>query len=205
MRDKGISKSDCDLYKMFHDTLVRSQNYVQFSCSVMSSSVAPWTAAHKASLSITNPQSLLKLMSTKSVMPSNHLTLCHPLLLSLICPSTRVFSNESVLSIRWPKYWSFNFSISPSSEYSGLISLRIDWFDLHAFQGTLWSLLQHHSSKASVLQHSALFVVQLSHPYMTTGKTIPLTRRTFVSKVMYLLFNMLSSLDITFLPRSKHL
>ena len=148
MRDKGISKSDCDLYKMFHDTLVRSQNYVQFSCSVMSSSVAPWTAAHKASLSITNPQSLLKLMSTKSVMPSNHLTLCHPLLLSLICPSTRVFSNESVLSIRWPKYWSFSFSISTYNEYSGLISSRIFWFDLLAVQGVLKSLLQHHSLEA---------------------------------------------------------
>ena len=137
-------------------------------------------------------------------MSSNHLILCHPLLLlSFIFPSIRIFSNESVLPTRWPKYWSFNFSISPSSEYSGLTSLRIDWFDLLAFQGTLRNLLQHHSSKASVLQHSAFFMIQFSHPYMTSGKTVPLTRRTFVGKVMYLLFNMLSSLDIAFLPRSK--
>ena len=130
-----------------------------------------WTAAHQASLSIINSWSFLKLMSIELVMPSNHLILCHPLfLLSLIFPSIRVFCNESVLSIRWLKYWSFNFSISSSSEYSGLISLRIDWFDLLAFQGTLRSLLQHHSSKASILQHSAFFMVQLSHPYMTTGK-----------------------------------
>ena len=144
-----------------------------------------------------------KLMSTESVMPSNHLILCHPLLLlPLIFPSIRVFADESVLCIRWPKYWSFSFSISPSNEYSALISLRMDWLDLLAVQGTLKSLLQHHNSKASILQHSAFFIVQLSHPYMTTGKTIAWTRRTFVGKVMSLLFSMLSTLVITFLPRS---
>ena len=143
-----------------------------------------WTAARQASLSITSSQSLLKLMSIESVMPSNHLILCHPLLLSpSVFPSIRVFSNESVLCIRWPKYWSFSFSISPSNEYSGLISFRMGWFDLLAFQGTLKSLLQHHSSKASILWHSAFFIVQLSHPYMTTGKNIALSRQTFVSKV----------------------
>ena len=139
--------------------------------------MAPWTSAHQASLFITNSRSLLKLMSIESVMPSNRLILCHPLLLPLsIFPSIRVFSNESVLCIRWPKYWSFSFNISPSNEYSGLISFRIDWLDLLAVQGTLNSLLQHHSSKASILQHSAFFRVQLSHPYVTTGKTITLTR-----------------------------
>ena len=141
--------------------------------------MTPWTAAHQASLSIINSQSLLKLMSIMSVMPPNHLILCHPLLLlPSIFPSIRVFSNESVLRIRWPKYWSFSFSISPSNEYSGLISYRMDWFDLLAVQGTLKSLLQHHSSKASILQCSAFFMVQLSHPYMTTGKSIVLTRQT---------------------------
>ena len=151
-------------------------------------------------------QTLLKLMSIESVMPSNHLILCHPLLLPLsIFPSIRVLSNESVLRIRWSKYWSFSFSISPSSEYSGLISFRMDWLDLLAVQGTLKSLLQHHSSKASILRRSAFFIVQLSQVYMTTGKTIALTRRTFVGKGMSLLFNMLSRLIITFLPRSKHL
>ena len=141
-------------------------------------------------------------MSIKSVMPSNHLSLCHPLLLlPSIFPSIRVFSNESALRIRWPKYWSFNFSISPSKEHPGLISFRMDWLDLLAVQGTLKSLLQHHSSKASILQHSAFFIFQLSHPYMTTGKTVALTRWTFVGKVMSLLFNMLSRLVITFLPR----
>ena len=145
--------------------------------------VTPWTAAHQASLSITNSQSLLKLMSIKSVMPSNHLILCRPLLLlPSIFLSIRVFSSESVLPIRWQKYRSFSFSISPSNEYSGLISLRIDWLDLLAVQGTLKSLLQHHSSKASILWHSAFFIVQLSHPYMTTGKSIPLTRRTLLVK-----------------------
>ena len=166
--------------------------------------MTPWTAARQASLSITNSQSLLKLMSIESVMPSNHLILCYPLLLPpSIFPSIRVFSNESVLHIRWQNYWSFSFSISPSNEYSGLISFRMDWFDLLAVQGTLKSLFQHHSSKASILQLSAFFIVQLSHPYMTTGKTIALTRQTFVSKVMSLLLNMLSRLVIAFLPRSK--
>ena len=137
-------------------------------------------------------------------MPSNHLIFCHPLLPSIV-PSIRVFSNESVLHIRWPKCWSFSFSISPSNEYSGLISFRIDWLDLLAVQGTLKSLLQHHSSKASILQPSTFLMVQLPHPYMTIGKTIALTRRTFVGKVMSLLFNMLSRLVIAFLPRSKHI
>ena len=140
----------------------------------------PWTAACQVSLSITNSWSLLKLMSFKSLMPPNHLNLCCPLLLlPSIFPSIRVFSNESVLRIRWPKYWRFSFSISPSNEYSGLISFRIDWFDLLAFQGALKSLFQHHSSKASILQCSAFFIVEISHPYMTTGKTIALIRRTF--------------------------
>ena len=138
-------------------------------------------------------------------MPSNHLILCHPLLLPSIFSSIRVFSNESVLCIWWPKYWSFSFSISPSNEYSGLISFRIDWLDLLVVQGILKSLLQHHSSNASILQCSAFFMVQLSHPYMTTGKTIALTRQSFVRKVISLLFNMLSRLVITFFPRSKHL
>ena len=146
--------------------------------------MTPWTAACQASLPITNSQILLKLMSIESVMPSNHLILCRPLLL----PSVRVFSRESVLCIRWPKYWNFSFSISPFSEYSGLISFRIDWFNLLAVQGTLKNLLQHHSSKASIRGHSAFFMVQLSQPYMTTGKTIALTRWTFVGKVMSLLF-----------------
>ena len=159
-----------------------------------------------SSLSITNSRSLFKLMSVESVMPSNHLILCRPLLLPpSIFPSIRVFSNESVLHIWWPKYWSFSFSISPSNEYSGLTSFRMNWLDLLVVQGTLESLLQHHSSKASILQHSAFFIVQLSHPYMTTEKTIALTRQTFVGKVMSLLFNMLSRLVITFLPRSKRL
>ena len=145
------------------------------------------------SLSITSSQSLLRLMSIESVMPSNYLILCHPLLLPpSIFLSIRVLSNESVLRIRWPKYWSFNFSISPSNEYSGLISLRMDWVDLLAVQGTLKRFLQYHSSKASILQCSAFFIVQLSHQYMTTGKTIALTRQTFVGRVMSLLFNMLS-------------
>ena len=145
-------------------------------------------------------------MSIKSVMPSSHLILCHPLLLlPTIPPNIRDFSNESTLHRRWPKYWSFSFSNSPSNEHPGLISLRTDWLDLLAVQGTLKSLLQHHSSKASILWHSAFFTVQLSHPYMTTGKTIALTRRTFVDKVMSLLLNMLSRLVVTFLPRSKHL
>ena len=155
---------------------------------------------------IANSRSLLKLMSIESVMPSNHLIRCCPLLLPpSIFLSISVFYNESVLHIGWPKYWSFSFSISPSNEYSGLISFRIDWLDLLAVQGTLKSLLQHHSSKASILQHSAFSIVQLSQPYISTGKTIALTRRTFVSKVVSLLFNMLSRLVIVFLPRSKRL
>ena len=166
----------------------------------------PWITARQASLSITNSRSSLRLTSIKSVMPCSHLILCRPLLLPLsIFPSIRVFSNESALHIRWPKYWSFSFNISPSSEHPGLISFRMDWLDLLAVQGTLKSILQHHSSKASILQRSAFFTVQLSHPYMTTGKTIALTRWTFVDKVTSLLFNMLSRLVILFLPRSKHL
>ena len=166
--------------------------------------MTPWTAARQASLSITNSQSLLKLMCIEPEMLSNHLILCHLLLLlPSIFPTIRVFSNESVLRITWPEYWSFSFSISPSNEYSGLISFRIYWLDLLAVQVTLNCLLQHHSSKASILRHSAFFIVPLSHPYMTTGKTIALTRQTFVGKVMSLLFNMLSMLVITFLPRSK--
>jgi len=171
------------------------------SCSML---WTPWTAAQQASLCITNFWSLLKLMSIKLLMPSNHLILCHSFLLPLsIFPSIRVFSNESVLPIRWPKYWSFSFSISPSNVYSELISFRMDWLDLLAVQETLKSLLQHHSSKASILQRSAFFMVQLSHPYLTTGKTIALTRRTCVGKVMSLLFNMLSRLVIVSLSRSE--
>ena len=161
----------------------------------------PWIAARQASLSITNSWSLLKLMSIELVMPFNHLILCCPLLLlPSIFPTIRVFSNESALPIRWPKYWSFSFNTSPSNEYSGLISFRMDWLDLLAVQGTLKSLLQHDSSKVSIVQHSSFFIVQLSHPYMTTGKTIALTRLTLV---MSLLLNMLSRLVITFLPKSK--
>ena len=164
----------------------------------------PWTAAHQASLSITNPRSFLKIMSFELVMPSNHLILCHPLLLPPpTFPRIRVFSKESALCVRWPKYWSF--SISPSNEYSWLISSRMDSLDLLAVRGTLKSLLQHYSSKPSILQHSALFTVQLSHPYMTTEKTRDLTRQTFVGKVISLFFNMLSRFIIAFLPRSKHL
>ena len=178
---------------------------VQFSLSRVQLFVTPWTAAHQASLSITNFQSLFKLMSIELVMPSNHLILSHPLLLlSPNPPSIRVFSNESVLCIRWPKYWSFSFNISPSNEHPGLISFRMDWLDLLAVQRTIKRLLQYHSSKASIFQHSAFFV-QLSHPYMTTGKTIASTRWTFADKVMSLLFNMLSRLLIAFLPRNKRL
>ena len=166
----------------------------------------PWTAACQASLSITNSWSLLKLMSIVLVMPSSPPILCHPLLLlPSIFPNIMVFSNKSVHHNKWPMYWSFTFCISLSNEYSGLISFRINWLDLLAVQGTLKSLLQHHSSKASILRRSAFFVVQLSRPYMTTGKTIALTRWTFVGKVMSLLFNMLSRLVIAFLPRSKRL
>ena len=180
-------------------SLVQSLSHVQLF-------VTPWTAAHQASLSITNSQSLLKLMSIESVMPSKHLILCHPFLLPpSIFSSIRVFSNESILPIRWPMYWSFSFRISLSNEYSGLISFRMDWLDLLAVQGTHKSLLQHHSSKASILWHSAFLIIQFSHPYMTAGRTIALTRWTFVGKVISLLFNMLSRLVITFLPRSKRL
>ena len=167
--------------------------------------MTPWTAAHQASLSITNSRSLPKLTSIESVMPSNYFILCPLLLPPSIFPSIRVFSNESAVCIRWPKYWSFSFSISPFNEHSGLISFRMDRLDLLAVQRTLKSLLQHHSSKASILQHSAFFIVQLLHPYMTTGKTIALTRWTFVGKVMSLLFNKLSRFVIAFLPRSKNL
>ena len=168
-----------------------SDRRIQFSCSVtFDSFVTPWTAVCQASLSITDSQSFLKLMSIKSVISSNHLILCHPLLfLPAIFPSIRVFSSESALRIRWAKYWSFSFNIRPSIEHPGLISFRIDWLDLLSVQGTLKSLLQHHSSKASILLHSAFFIVQLSHPYMTPKKTIALTRWTFVDKVMSLLFN----------------
>jgi len=163
----------------------------------------PWIAACRASLSITNSRSSLRLKSIESVMPSSHLILWRPLLFLPPIPlSIRVFSNESTLPMRWPKYWSYSFSIIPSKEIPGLISFRMDWLDLLAVQGTLKSLLQHHSSKASIVRRSAFFTVQLSHPYMTTGKTIALTRRTFVGKVMSLLLNILSRLDITFLPRS---
>ena len=181
---------------MSYFSSVQSLSHVQFFATSR-------TAACQASLSITNSRSLPKLMSIDLVMPSNHLILYHPLLLlSSILPSIRVFSNESVLRIKWPKYWSFSFRISLSNEHPGLISFRMDWLDLLAIQGTLKSLLQHHSSKALILWQSAFFIVQLSHPYMTTGKTIALTRWTFVDKVMALLFNMLSRLVTTFLPRS---
>ena len=189
----------------------KSTNVIHFiNSSVYSLSrvrlfATPWIAAPQASLSITNSRSSPKLMSIELVMPSNHLILCHSLLLPSIFPSIRVFSNESALCIRWPKYWSFSFNIRPSSVHPGLISFRMDWLDLLAVQGTLKSLLQHHSSKASILWHSAFFIVQLSHSYMPTGKTVTLTRWTFVDKVMCLLFNMLSRLVITFLPRSKRL
>ena len=172
----------------------------------MSDSATPWTAVCQASLSITNSQSLLKLVSIESVIQSNHLILCCPLLLPpSIFPNIRVFSNESALPIRWPKYWSFSLSISPSSEHPGLISFRMDWLDVLAVKGAHKSLLQHHSSKASTLLRSAFFTVQFSHAYMTTRKTIALTRGTFVDKVMSPLFNMLSRLVITFLLRSKDL
>ena len=181
-----------------------SNSSVQFSCVWLFAT--PWTSAHQASLSITNSWSLLKLMSIELVRPFNHLILCCPLLLlPSIFPSIRVFSKESVLWIRWPKYWSFSLSISPSNEYSGLIFFRMNLLDLLAVQGTLKSLLQHNSSKAAILQHLAFSIVQLSHPYMTTRKTIALTSWTFVGQVMSLLFDMLSRLAIAFLSRSKHL
>ena len=196
---------------MSTDMLVKAKQLKQWFSSVQSLShvwlfVTPWTAAHQASLSITNSQNLHTLTSLKSVVPSSHLILCRPLLLlPPIPPSIRVFSNESILHMRWPKYWSFSLNISLSNEHPGLISFRMDWLNLLAAQGTLKSLLQHHSSKASILSCSAFFTVHLSHPYMTTGKTIALTRWTFVGKVMSLLFNMLSRLVITFLPTNKYL
>ena len=171
----------------------------------MSDSAIPWTTACQASLSITNSRSPSKPMSIESVMPSKHLILCRPHLLPSIFPSITVFSNESALHMRWPKYWSFSFNISPSNEHSGLISCRMDWLDVLAVQVTLKSLLQHHSSKASILWRSAFFIVQLSHPYMITGKNIALTRWTFIRKVMPLFFNMLSRFVMSFLPRSKRL
>ena len=179
---------------------------VQFSCSVVSNSLQPHGLQHTRPPYPSPAPGVYSLVSIESVMRSNQLILCRLLLLPpSIFPSIRVFSNVSVLRIRWPKYWSFSFSISPSNEYSGLISFRMDWLDLLGVQGTLKGLLQHHSSKASILQHSVFFIVQLSHPHRTTGKTTALTRRIFVGKVMSLLFNMLSRLVITFLPRSKHL
>ena len=203
LQSTGLQKSRTRLSNWKSTTCCKVHTEVRFSSllSRVQLFATPWTAALQASLCFTNSQSLLKLMSIESAMASNHLIICRPpLLLHSIFPSVRVFSSDSVLHIRWPKYWSFSFTISPSNEDSGLISFRIDWFDLLTVQGTLKSLLQHHSSKPSVLQHSAFFVVQLSHPYMTTGKIIVLT---FVSKVMSLLFNVLSGLVIAFLLRSK--
>ena len=181
----------------------KSYPFSQFS-SVSLSCPTPWTAACQASLPITNSWSLFRLRSIESLVSFNHLMLCQTFLLPpSVYPSTRVFSNESVPQIRRPRYWNFSFSISPSNEFSGLISFRMEWLDFLAVQGTLKNLLQHHSSKASTLECSAFVIVQLSHPYMTTGKTIPLTRWTFAGKVMSLLVNMLSGLVIAFLPRSK--
>ena len=195
---------------VYSDVKLLDHVVVLFFSSVQSLSrvwlfATPWIAACQASLSITNSRSSPKPMAIETVMPPRHLILCCPLLLLLpIPPSIRVFSNESILHMRWPKYWSLSGSISPSNEHPGLVSFRMDWLDLLAVQGTRKSLLQHHSSKASILQCSAFFTVQLSHPYMTTGKTIALTRWTFVGKVISLPFNMLSKLVITFLPLSKH-
>ena len=201
--------------RLISDFIPKRQNSGLFFllCSVQFSSLShvrlfatPWISACKASLSITNSQSSLRLTSIESVMPSSHLILYRPLLLlPPIPPSIRVFSNESTLHMRWSEYWSFSFSIIPSKEILGLISFIMDWFDVLAVQGTLKSLLQHHTSKASILWHSAFFTVQISHPYMTIGRPIALTRQIFVGKVMSLLLNMLSRLVITFLPRSKRL
>ena len=189
---------------LWRKCITKSSSVQSLSCVQLFAT--PWTATRQASLSITNSRSSLKLMSIALVMPSNHLILCHPLLLlPSIFSTIKIFSNESALPIRWSKYWSFIFSICPSNEYSGLISFRINWLDLLAVQGTLKSLLQYHSSKASILQCSAFFVVQLSHPYMTTGKTIALTRQTFVGKGMSLLFNILSRFVIPFLSRRRRL
>ena len=198
------------ILKRMHQKSLRGEDW-NFLSSVQSLSrvrlfETPWTAACQGSLSITNTQSPPNTMSIELVMPSNHLILCHPLLLlPSIFPSIRVFSNESTLRIRWPKYWSFSFNISPSNQHPRLISFRMNWLDLLAVQGSLKSILQHHSSKASILRRSAFFIVQLSHPYMTTGKTIALTRQSFVGKVRSPLLNMLSRLVITFRPRSKGL
>ena len=205
-----LNETDIGIVLDFLPCFTFDSNDIQFS-SVQSLSrvwlsVTPWIAARQASLSITNSRSLLKLMPIELVMPPSHLILCHPLLiLPPIPPSIRVFSNESTLCMRCPKYWSSSFNISPSYEHPGLTSFRMDWLNLLAVQETLKSLLQHHSSKASIFRCSAFFTVQLSYPYMTTGKTTALTRRTFVGKVMSLLFNMLSRLVITFFPRSKRL
>ena len=195
------------MFTLWNSVFLLLKSVSQFSCSVMSKTLCNPMNHSTPGLPVHHQlPEFTKLTSIKSVMPSNHLIHCRPpLLLPSIFPSIRVFSNESVLHMRWPKYWSFSFNISPSSEYSGLISFRRDWLDLLAVQGTLKNLLQHHSSKASVLRHLAFFMVQLSHPYLTTGKTIAFTRRTFVGKVMSLLFNMLPRLVMAFLPRSKHL
>ena len=202
---KSNWKCGYSINKSYSKPVIRNLSSVQLLIHVWLF-VTPWTAAHQASMFITKYGSLLKLMSIGSMRPSNHLILCCPLLFPpSVFPSIRVFSNESVLCIRWPKYWSFSFSICPSNEYSGLIFFEMDWLALLAVQGTLKSLLQHHSSKPSILWHSAFFTVQLSHPCMTAGKTISLTTGTFVGKVMSLLFNMLSRSVITFLPRRKHL
>ena len=208
MTQKELSNTVLKGFENYADVSI----IIPYCCSVVQLfshvqlSATPWTVAHQASLSFPTSWSLLKLMSIELVMPSNHLLLCHPLLFPpSIFPSIRIFSNELVLRIRCPKYWSFSFSISHSNDYSRLISFRMDWLDLLASQGTLKSLFQHHSSKHQFFGAQLFFVVQLSHPYMTTGKTIALTRWTFVDKVMPLLFNMLSRLIIAFLPRSKHL
>ena len=193
------SRNSYKLWSHYQFSSVQSLSHVRLFAT-------PWIPAHQASLSITNSQSSLRLTSIESVTPSSHLILCRPLLLlPPIPPTITVFSNESTLCMRWPKYWSFSVSIMPSKEIPGLISFRMLWLDLLAVQGPLESLLQHHSSKASILQRSAFFTVQLSHPYTTTGKTIALTRQTFVGKIMSLLLNMLSRLVITFLPRNKRL
>ena len=195
-RGRNMKKKQIHVYVQLKHCIpenVQFSSFQSFNCVQLF--VTPWSVAYQASLSITNSWCLLKHLFTEMVMPSSHLILCHPfLLLPLIFQSTRVFSNESDFHIRWPKYWSFVFSISPSNEYSGLISVRMHWLDLLAVQKTLKSLLQNRSSKASIFQPSAFFIVQLSHPYMTTGKAIALTRWTFVGKVMSLLFNMLSRL-----------
>ena len=192
--------------EVIHSTITINRFSLVQALSCIWLVATPWNAAHQASLSITNSQSLLKFISIELVVPSNHLNLCRLILVPpSIFPSIRVFSYKSVLCTRWPKYWSFSFNISPSNEYPWLISFRMDWLDLLAVQGTLKGLLQHHSSKASILQHSAFFIVQLPHPNRTTGKAIALTRWTFVGNAISLLYNMLSRLVITFLPRSKRL